>query len=430
MLISITIAFVIRFYKYQGTYLELQFYLTGALIISPIYLWVCTNCNLYKTYRARKLNYEFFRIVESTVIITIISLAFVSILKIVDISRAVIVLFMLINVLLLTTFRFSLRIFLRKMRAKGYNVKYILLIGENEVLKKISNVLKEKDEYGYAVTRYRGEINNLWRYLEHNLIDEVFISIEDNETDVLETVYNTCEKYGIKINIIPAYSKFLFNRIYIDEFIGIPLINVRNIPLDNLLNRAIKRITDIVISLLALVLLFPLFIVVAVGVKMTSDGPIFYKQKRMGLNRRSFYMYKFRSMSNEESFKENLKGDECERCSDFGKFIRKYKIDEIPQFFNVLMGDMSIVGPRPEITTLVKKYKDEIPEYMLKHRVKCGMTGFAQIKGYTGDTSLTRRIELDNEYINNWSIWLDLKIVALTIPYILKSVRNKQKKID
>lgn len=419
MFISVRIAFELRFQSYEGNYLNLPFYLIGAIILMPLYSWVCTFCNLYKQYRAADFVKEFIRIIEATVIITIICLAIVTILKITNVSRLVIVIFMIVNILLLSLFRFSERIILRKIRAKGYNVKYILLIGRDEILKEISNKLKEKDEYGYAVTVYRGKIENLWRYLENNLIDEIFVSVENN--DVLECVYNTSEKYGIKINIVPSYSKFLANKIYVDEFIGIPIINIRDIPLENIFNRGLKRLFDIMISFIALIVLIPVIVVTAIIIKLTSKGPLIYKQRRVGMNRRSFYMYKFRSMNVDESFKENIKGSEVNRCTRFGRFIRKYKIDEIPQFFNVLKGDMSIVGPRPEITTLVKRYKDEIPNYMLKHRVKCGMTGLAQIKGFMGDTSLKKRIELDNEYINNWSIWLDLKILFLTVPCILKN---------
>ena len=161
-------------------------------------------------------------------------------------------------------------------------------------------------------------------------------------------------------------------------------------------------------------------------IKLTSKGPIIYKQQRVGINRKVFCMYKFRSMTVDTTFEGNIKADEDERCTKFGKFIRKYKIDEIPQFVNVLKGEMSIVGPRPEISTLVRKYKDEIPQYMLKHQVKCGITGLAQVKGYNGDTDLTKRIELDNEYINNWTLGLDIKIMLLTIPYILKNRGGKR----
>ncbi|MBQ7668268.1 MAG: sugar transferase [Clostridia bacterium] len=418
LFISIVAAYYIRFYKTDLEHLELSFYMSSAVIIMPLYLWTCSICNLYKPFRTNNLIYEFLRILEATVIIAVIALALSNLLKIVNVSRLVILYSMIVNVVLLTAFRFSLRIFLRKIRSSGHNIKYILLIGKNDGLVQIAQKLSSKDEYGYVVTNYKGSIGNLNKYLRNNLVDEIFVATEDN--DDLEAIYGLCEKFGIKINIIPAYGKFLFKRIYVDEFIGIPIINVREIPLESIVNRANKRIFDILISIISIIVLLPLSLIVAILIKATSKGPVIYKQRRVSYNRRLFYMYKFRSMKVDESFKGNVKADEDERCTKVGKFIRKYKIDEIPQLFNVLKGDMSLVGPRPEIPTLVKQYQDEIPNYMLKHQVKAGMTGLAQVNGYMGDTSIKKRIEFDNKYINEWSMWLDIKILFLTLPSIFK----------
>jgi len=424
MFLAIILAFCIRFYNYAEEHLGLEVYITYACFVTPIYIWLCKLCKLYEPYRTRKWYYEFARISEATIIITVISLTIAWILKTVHLSRLMIILFMVINIVLMSIVRFILRFCLRTIRSRGYNIKYILLIGEDRVLKKITDIMKHKVQYGYAVTKYRGDIKDLSKYLDNNLIDEIFISTNDSE--LLKTVYNISEKYGIKINIIPAYLEFLSSRMYIDEFLGTPIINIREIPLESLLNRILKRSFDIVFSLFVLIVSMPVMVITAIIIKITSKGPVFYKQRRVGINRKSFYMYKFRSMNVDNSFKGNVKADEEERCTKFGKFIRRYRIDEIPQFFNALVGNMSVVGPRPEIPTLVKKYKEEIPNYMLKHRVKSGITGLAQVNGFIGDTSLKKRIEFDNEYINNWSILLDFKIIFLTIPFILKNKSYKK----
>ncbi|MNJ56292.1 UDP-glucose:undecaprenyl-phosphate glucose-1-phosphate transferase [compost metagenome] len=195
------------------------------------------------------------------------------------------------------------------------------------------------------------------------------------------------------------------------------MINVRDIPLDMAANRLVKRAFDIVFSLFAIIITSPVMLFVVIGVKLTSPGPVIFKQERMGLNRRTFQMYKFRSMKvlPEGMADTGWTTENDPRRTKFGAFIRKTSIDELPQFFNVLAGHMSVVGPRPERPYFVDQFREEVPKYMVKHHVRPGITGWAQTHGLRGDTSIEERIQHDIFYIENWSMLLDIKIIIRTI---------------
>ena len=239
-------------------------------------------------------------------------------------------------------------------------------------------------------------------------------ALDISESEHLKQVIADCEKTGSKVSIIPFCYKYISSRPYIDQLENIPLINVRRIPLDNMGNAFLKRGMDIIGSLILILLSSPLMLFAAVGVKLTSRGPVIFKQKRVGLNKKLFTMYKFRSMKlNTESGTAWSKNADP-RKTKFGSFLRKFSIDELPQFYNVLKGDMSLVGPRPEIPFFVDSFQEQIPLYMVKHQVKPGITGLAQVRGYRGDTSIEKRIECDIEYIENWNLLLDIQILLQT----------------
>jgi exopolysaccharide biosynthesis polyprenyl glycosylphosphotransferase len=236
-------------------------------------------------------------------------------------------------------------------------------------------------------------------------------------------VIQACEKTGCKLSLIPFYADYMPSHPQIDSLNGLPLINLRRIPLDNLGNAFLKRAMDVVGSLLLIVVTSPLMLFAAVGVKLSSPGPIIFKQKRVGLNKKEFYMYKFRSMKVNAASDTAWSTNSDDRKTRFGSFIRKCSIDELPQFFNVLKGDMSLVGPRPELPHYVEQFKEEIPLYMVKHQVRPGITGWAQVCGLRGDTSIEDRIRHDVYYIENWTLLFDIKILFLTL---FKSV-NREK---
>lgn len=225
-----------------------------------------------------------------------------------------------------------------------------------------------------------------------------------------------CEKSGVHTKFVPDYNNIIPTKPYTEDLLGLPVINIRRVPLSNALNMVMKRAVDLFGAVVAIILFSPVMLITAILVKTTSNGPLVFKQERVGLQNRPFYMYKFRSMvvQNEIVEKGEWTTKNDPRVTPIGKFIRKTSIDELPQLFNVLKGDMSLVGPRPERPFFVEKFKEEIPRYMVKHQVRPGLTGWAQVNGYRGDTSIKKRIEYDIYYIENWTIGFDFKILFLT----------------
>ena len=259
-------------------------------------------------------------------------------------------------------------------------------------------------------------LSDLAAYLEKTSLDEVAITLNLNEYHKLEQIVAICEKSGVHTKFVPDYYNFISTNPYTEDLDGLPVINIRNVPLTNTMNKLIKRLIDIIGSIIALILFSPIMLIVAILVKKSSPGPIIFAQERIGLGNKPFKMYKFRSMGVQDPKKEakewTTKNDV--RVTPVGRVIRKTSLDELPQFWNVLKGDMSLIGPRPERPLFVEKFKEEIPRYMIKHQVRPGITGWAQVNGFRGDTSIRSRIEHDLYYIENWSLGLDIKILFLT----------------
>ena len=322
---------------------------------------------------------------------------------------------------------------LRTIRKRGKNLKHVLLVGYSRAAEGFIDRIKQNPEWGYWIhgilddnavldTDYKGikvvgSILDLGQIIEENDYDEIVITLGLSEYEKLESIVNVCEKTGVHTKFVPDYNNMVSTVPYIEDLYGLPVINIRNVPLTNTINLFIKRTMDIVLGFIALVLGFIPMLVIAVIIKCTSKGPVIFSQVRVGKHGREFKMFKFRSMYLEDPEKEKdewtTKGDK--RVTPIGRFIRKTSLDELPQLFNVLGGSMSLVGPRPERPQFVEKFREEVPRYMVKHQVRPGMTGWAQIKGYRGDTSIKKRIEYDLYYIENWSVGLDIKILFLTI---------------
>ena len=433
---SMAAAYFMRFANYRGDHIQIDFYFKISIIAIPVYLLIYNYYQLYESYRAKRLLLEINRIIKSNAlgIILIVILSFL--FKEVNISRMVILLFGVINTLFMIFTRMSIRKALRSLRSKGYNIKKLLVVGYNEMASNFSQKIMSNKNLGYTVAGfvsnkfenqpsdqlmgaipYKGKFDELELIMERESIDEVIVALEFDQYDHLSKIINACEKSGTKISVIPFYTKYLPARPYIDEVEGLPVINIRRIPLDNLLNNSLKRLFDFLASLFLITILSPFLLIIALGVKITSSGPILYKQERVGLNKNNFLMYKFRSMkvATDGSDKTAWSTKNDPRKTKFGSFIRKYSIDELPQLFNVLSGTMSLVGPRPELPYHVYNFKEEIPLYMVKHQVRPGITGWAQVNGLRGDTSIKARIEHDIFYIENWSFLLDMKILIMTV---------------
>ncbi|MDF3002384.1 MAG: undecaprenyl-phosphate glucose phosphotransferase [Bacillota bacterium] len=435
-LFSMSDAYFLRFLFYDGPRIQIDFYFKISILAIPIYLLIYNYFQLYESYRTKRLILEISRIIKSNIlgIILIVVLSFL--FKEVNVSRLVILIFGVINTLLLVLSRVLIRKILRAMRAKGYNIKRMLIIGYNDLAIQFVKKITSNKNLGYEVigflsdktveerasvklpaTGFLGPFRDLEKVMGEKSVDEAVVALEYDQYSLLPDIIEVCEKAGTKVSVIPFYTKYLPARPYIDEVEGLPVINIRKIPLDNLLNNWLKRIFDFFAALFLIILISPLLLVTALIVKLTSPGPIFYKQERVGLNKKNFMMYKFRSMkvATDGSDKTAWTTKDDPRKTKFGSFIRKYNLDELPQLFNVLGGSMSLVGPRPEIPYHVYNFKEEIPLYMVKHQVRPGITGWAQVNGFRGDTSIKGRIEHDIYYIENWSLMFDVKILLMTV---------------
>jgi Undecaprenyl-phosphate glucose phosphotransferase len=295
------------------------------------------------------------------------------------------------------------------------------------VLKKIHilvNICGFIDDYttgenGYILgEKVLGTTKDLTSILSECEVDEIIIALANSQYEKINRLIDECEYHGVKTQIIPDYFHIIPAKPFFDELDDIPLITTRYVPLDDGMNSFLKRLFDIIISAMILIFLSPLLLVIAIGVRVSSPGPIIYRQKRIGLHRKEFEIYKFRSMRVNDG---GWTTKEDPRKTKFGAFIRRTSIDELPQFVNVLKGDMSIIGPRPEQPKYVWEFKEEIPKYMIKHHVRPGITGWAQVNGWRGDTSIKERIKCDVEYIEKWSIWFDVKIFFMTFKAMFKN---------
>lgn len=432
VIISFLLAYYIRFYVLKGNIsLDLSQAFIPILLSIPIYFILYNSFELYTPKRTKTIYKECKSIINSNFIGALILILGLYLTKIIDFSRLVLIFFVIFNAALTITSRLIIRYTLRNYRSKGYNQKHCLIVGVTETSKELINKIKKNKHWGYNVvgivdnnvqqlsdgTCVVGKFEDLESILDNKYIDMVFITIDGKGLVNIGEIIEICEKSGVKTNIIPYYYKYIPAKPYMDDLDGLPIIDTRYIPVNNWVSNMSKRIFDICFSMVAIILTSPIMILSVIMIKLTSPGPIIYKQERVGLGRRNFYMYKFRSMKvqteEEEKTKWSTKNDP--RKTKWGAFMRKTSIDELPQFFNVLRGDMSIVGPRPERPYFVEKFKEEIPRYMIKHQVRPGITGWAQINGYRGDTSIEKRIEHDLYYIENWTFLFDIKIIFLTI---------------
>lgn len=417
--------------------LETKFYFGALVIIIPAYLLLYSFFNLYTPKRVLGRRNEFGKILKAN---TIGLLIFGLVLyfgrkepHLFNFSQRLVVYFYAINVILITAERNAIRMGLRSMRSKGYNQKHILLVGYSSAAEGFVDRVKQNPEWGYTIrgilddnlergseyngVRIIGTTEDLEYILEQNSLDEIAITLSLKEYEKLRRLVALCEKSGVHTKFIPDYGNIIPTVPYMEDLQGLPVIHIRHVPLNSLPNAMMKRAVDIVGSLVGIVLFSPVMVIVAIAIKLTSPGPIIYCQERVGLHNRPFKMYKFRSMTVQDPGKEKSRwttpGDA--RVTNIGKIIRKTSIDETPQFFNILFGDMSLVGPRPERPFFVEKFKEEIPRYMIKHQVRPGLTGWAQVNGYRGDTSIIKRIEHDLYYIENWTLGFDFKIMFLTV---------------
>ena len=396
--------------------LSMQVYMTALVFVVPGYLILYSLMQLYTPRRFQSRWLEVKNILQANVVGVMLFVLVLYMTKQIDFSRQVILLFFVINVFVEVGSRYVLRLILREMRKKGYNQKHIVLVGSSFAADQYMERINRNPQWGYQVFGILTDTNKLEEILEQHELDEVVIALDMKEYDKLEEVVDVCEKAGVHTKFIPDYGKVLSARPHIEDMQGMPVVHIRKVPLNEAQNKWIKRVVDFIGALTALMIFSPVMLLTAILIKATSNGTVIYKQERIGLHNRKFMMYKFRSMivQDEESEKKKWSTPDDPRITVVGRIIRKLNVDELPQLINVLKGEMSLVGPRPERPQFVEKFKNEIPRYMVKHQVCPGMTGWAQIHGYRGDTSIEKRIEHDLYYIENWTLGLDMKIIILT----------------
>lgn len=432
---SYIMAWVIKFQilKNDDGKLPFKIYMMAMVVIVAVYLVLYHMFSLYTPKRVQGRRLELWNIVKANTVGIALILGVLYLIKMIDFSRWMLFYFVVLNVVLETIARNLIRYFLRSIRRNGYNLKHIVLVGYSRAAEEYIDRILDNPQWGYKIrgilddhieagTEYRGikvigRIANLMVILPENRLDEIAITLGLSEYYRLEEIVNLCEKSGVHTKFIPDYNRVIPTKPYTEDILGLPVINIRHVPLTNTFYAAMKRTMDIAGALCAIILFSPVMLFSAVMIKITSPGPLIFKQERVGLHNHTFMMYKFRSMDvqapEKEKSKWTVKNDP--RVTNFGKFMRKTSIDELPQLFNVLKGEMSLVGPRPERPFFVEKFKEEIPRYMIKHQVRPGMTGWAQVNGYRGNTSIKKRIEYDLYYIENWTLGLDVKILFLTI---------------
>ncbi len=420
------------FVKNSVRTLSFEQYMLALIFIIPGYLILYSACSLYTPKRVQGRRLEFANIAKANAIGVLLVIVALYIFKELDYSRSMLVIFFGINTVLCECFRMGIRLILRDMRKRGLNQKHILLVGYSRAAEEYIDRILANPQWGYTVrgilddsveagTVYRGIkvlgcVDNLMVILPENKLDEIVITLGLHQYARLEEIVALCEKSGVHTKFIPDYTNIIPTKPYTEDLLGLPVINIRYVPLTNTFSAAVKRAMDIFGAIVAIILFSPVMLLFAVLIKATSKGPLIYKQTRVGLHNKPFEMYKFRSMEMQPEAEERkawtVKNDP--RVTSVGKFMRKTSIDELPQLFNILKGDMSLVGPRPERPFFVEKFREEIPRYMVKHQVRPGLTGWAQIHGYRGDTSIRKRIEYDLYYIENWTVGLDIKILFLT----------------
>lgn len=359
-----------------------------------------------------------------------------------DISWQTIGLFYVIFALSLSVWWIVSRKLLKWYRSKGFNYKKIVIIGggASGAGVRLMKQLEQDQGYGYhivgffddepttEVTSYQGSVSHLESFINENIVDEIYCAIPENERQELQHIINLAESNAIDFYYVPQFSKYISRRFEIDTFGTVPVLSIHPHPLQNPVNKAIKRGVDLLIS--SIVLLFSpiVFLPIAIGVKLSSPGPVFFRQERTGYRGKSFQCLKFRSMR-VNSLSDSLQASKDDpRKTRFGNFLRKTSLDELPQFINVFLGDMSIVGPRPHMVQQTQEYSELINKYMLRHTIKPGITGWAQVNGYRGPTDelwkMEKRVELDVWYAENWNFMLDVKIMFLTVVNAIRGEQN------
>lgn len=418
----------------------LQGYLILSLMVIPVWLLIFQSRKMYRPRRVVFIFDEFFLIARLVTFGIVFAFGLIFFYRVFPYSRLVFVLIWLTSIILITLGRYIVIKIEKNLYIKGKVRKNTIIVGNNSKALEIYNNFKNHTYAGFNVTGYidddnfsgedfltgknkLGTYSGILDIAKASRTDTFLIALPSSENEKLYEMMRKCEGENVEFLLVPDFLEMITSSVRVQEIDNIPFLKLKSIPM-SIWNRMLKRIFDIIFSAFILLISSPLFILIAVLVKLSSKGPVFYRQERISFEGKHFAMLKFRSMvidaEKETGAVFVTKNDS--RYTPIGKFLRKFSLDELPQFLNVFIGDMSIVGPRPEREYFINIMKDKIPKYLERHRVKCGVTGWAQVHGLRGsDTSLEKRIEYDIYYIENWSIVFDLKIIFKTIKEIFFS---------
>jgi len=412
---------------------EISIYLYALIPVWIVFLFSIRLCALYQPLRGKPFTIEIYKIIKVTFLSVIILSASTFFYREGSFSRFVAAYFFIVVTFLMIFSHFLVRVILAEVRKRGFNLRHVLIVGSGELGQSLAERINQHPEFGLKIVGFLsshpekigieingikiiGLYNQIPKIIQLFGVDQLYIALPLHAQDRLEKVINSLNEETVDVKVVPDLLRFMNLQAGVEELDGLPIINLAESPLYGW-NVILKRISDIIFSVILIVILSPLFIILAIIIKLESTGPIIFWQERMGLDGKLFEMLKFRSMKvDAEQITGPVWASKVDnRRTRLGTFLRKTSIDELPQLFNVLIGDMSLVGPRPERPVFVKEFKKSIPKYMLRLKMKAGLTGWAQVSGWRGNTSLDKRIEFDLYYIKNWSLLFDFKIILMTV---------------
>lgn len=435
--LSFVISYLLKFYQVQEV--EQDAYVILALYFNLTWVGAAFLLRIYDISRVEQNKNIILNIFRILFLHVLLLTAFIVARKGYYYSREHLLVTYLLTTVLVMAWRLACIQFFRLYRRTGYNYRNVIIIGCGEIAKELRNFFGANPQYGYRFLGFfdehlkggevKGDLQDVQGYALLHEVDEIYCAKPELDNTSINELIDFAENNLIRVKLIPDFRGIHYKRINIDFYGHFPVLTFREIPLDDVLNQATKRTFDIVFSLIILLFvaswLFPL---IALLVRLDSSGPVFFRQKRSGRDNEDFWCWKFRTMyvNKESNTKQAVRNDA--RITRVGRFLRRTNLDELPQFFNVLLGNMSVVGPRPHMLAHTEEYSKIINKYMMRHHVKPGVTGLAQAKGYRGETkdaqSMKNRIRVDMFYVQNWSFLLDVKIILMTINSMIKGDRN------
>ncbi len=452
ILISFFYSYGFRFYGYifpvdKGIPSLKSYIVVLSLLFLPIHLGIFFLQGFYRRRLKRTQFDDFFLITLNAVLTILIVQAILAYLNAYSqgpaplfritftLSHVFLAVYFVAVILMVSFLRHQIYFFMKRRYARGMNLKNVLIVGAGEMGRSVAQKLSQYKDLGFVVRGFLddereagdriqvnggievlGHLNRLEEVLEKANISDVYVALDLNNYHKILEILKVVNKYAVNVRLIPDLFQLLTLKARVEDLDGFPVISVDEPPLRGVM-LVVKRMLDIAASFVFLLLSAPFFLIICLLIRLTSKGPAFYRQERMGLDGKKFVMLKFRTMVSDAESETGpvMCSPNDPRITKFGRFLRKFSLDEVPQLINVLMGEMSLVGPRPERPIFVREFREKIPKYMLRHKVKSGITGWAQVHGLRQDTSIDKRLEYDFYYIQNWSLSLDLKILWMTL---------------